>query len=165
MTGAGIEKAIEYYIKSFDIAEDRMSYNFERDTCIAIVINSLFIGREIDDKYMKKIKEYIKDFEENKENKLNFLRSLPNNLCSYAKMQTCIGNYDFAKELLLKADECRNCSFCKYKGCYEKSMYLGNIYFIEKDYANAKRMYKEAMERSGNYLNLGELIKYFEEMM
>ena len=132
---------------------------------MTLVINSLILGKEIDDKYMKKIREYIKDMEDNLENTLNFLRERPYNLSRYAKLQACIGNYNYAKELLSKVDECKKCSFCKYKACYEKSLYLGNIYFIEKDYANAKRMYEEAMDRSGNELLYGELIRYFEKMM
>lgn len=161
----GTEKSIEYNKKCFEIAEDRMRYNFERNICMTLVINSLILGKEIDDKYMKKIREYIKDMEDNLENTLNFLRERPYNLSRYAKLQACIGNYNYAKELLSKVDECKKCSFCKYKACYEKSLYLGNIYFIEKDYANAKRMYEEAMDRSGNELLYGELIRYFEEMM
>ena len=45
------------------------------------------------------------------------------------------------------------------------SQYLDNKSLIEKDYANAKHMYEEAMDRSGNELLYGELIRYFEKMM
>lgn len=44
-------------------------------------------------------------------------------------------------------------------------MYMGDIYLIHKDYANAKRMYEEAMERSGDYASLGGLIKYLDRML
>ncbi|MDO5156895.1 MAG: hypothetical protein Q4D51_13120 [Eubacteriales bacterium] len=80
-------------------------------------------------------------------------------------LQICVGNYDFAKEILAKIDGCKKCYFCTYKGCWEQSMYLGDIYLIHKDYANAKRMYEEAMERSGDYASLGGLIKYLDRML
>ncbi len=160
-----MEKAIEYNIKSLEVAEGCLSYQYERDVYSRIVMDSLYIGKEVDNKYKKKIEEYIKDFETNLEDTLNFLRLRPSKLARYAMLQICVGNYDFAKKILTKIDGCKKCYFCTYKGCWEQSMYMGDIYLIQKDYANAKRMYEEAMERSGDYASLGGLIKYLDRML
>lgn len=163
--GKDFDKAVEYYIKALEAAEDKKSNNFVRNINCGIVLNSKFAGIDVDKKYIDNIKGFLDDFKKDFENKMNYLQNKPANLGVYAELLMCLGEYDLAEEALMEMDKNYKCRFCSHKGCFEKYTYLGNIYFIKRDYEMAKKMYEKGVELSGNTSNLRYIIKYFEEMI
>ncbi len=59
-----------------------------------------------------------------------------------------LGDVEKAKCYFRKMEEGTLCKNCKHNGCYEAQLYLGIIYFMQGDIAEARKAFEEAIRRN-----------------
>lgn len=65
----------------------------------------------------------------------------------WAWIELCLGNTEKAIEMMEDMDNHLHCRACRYRKCYEKSLYLADVYNVLGETEKAKQHYEETIER------------------
>lgn len=141
------KKALACYIKSKNISKE--GYNLIRanvDMVKAYYMSGKYKqAKQCAELALKAFKETYGVSEE------EYLSAAPYRsieLYRFAWIYLGLGDVEKAKQYFRKMEEGSLCKNCKHNGCYEAQLYLGIIYFVQGDMAEAEKAFEEAIRRN-----------------
>lgn len=76
-----------------------------------------------------------------------------------AWLDLAFGNKEKARETFEKMEQMKPCAGCRYKKCFESSLWQGFYYYTEGDYEKAAALLKETLERDPDVLSAKSLLE------
>lgn len=110
-------------------------------------------------KHAEKVLEILRERGATPEDYMSYPGYEPIRMGWMAWMDLALGNKERARQVFEKMEQIKPCAGCRYKKCFESSLWQGFYYYTEGDYERAAALLSETLERDFDALSAKYLLR------